>query len=243
MADKPLIYLVLGAPGSGRRELVFDLIQNGLDKEAKPLILISDQEQPVPESNKPPGENVTLGTWTWEGKGFNLELPPEFTHIFLLADGRGNPVDQVEAFSVWLPEQEMELARIITVVNAKLGLEHKELMRWYEACIHFSDIVLLNRREGVDQKWINEFIDYFKKEHHYPCHIEQVKQGKLTNPPLILEPEPRRISLIFDELPTLDEDDEEESDLDGEEAGDPYLQRLPSGRRTKQIPDINRYLD
>lgn len=242
MAEKPLIYLVLGAPESGRRELVFDLIQNGLDKEARPLVLISDQEKEAPAQKELPEEKVTLGSWTWDGDALNLELPPEFTHIFLLADGRGSPVDQVEAFSLWLPGQEMELARIFTVVNAQLGYEHKELMRWYEACIHFSDIVLINRRENVPQKWLNEFIAHFKKEQHYPCHVEQVKGGKVKNPALALEPEPRRISLIFDEFPALEEDEEEEEELEGEEAGDTYLQRLPSGRRSKQIPDINRYL-
>jgi len=241
MAEKPLIYLVLGAPGSGRRELTFDLIESGLEKEARPLVLISDREQHLSDSEREAGDNVTLGTWTWEGDQLNLDIPPEFTHIFLLADGRGNPVDQVEAFSSWISEQEIELARVMTVVHARLGVEHKELLRWHEACIHFSDIVLINRREEVPQKWINEFIDHFKKEQHYPCLMEQVKAGKVRNPALILEPEPRRISLIFDELPTLEEDEEDEETE--EDSGDLYLQRLPSGRRTKQIPDISHYLE
>lgn len=242
MAENPLIYLILGAPGSGRREIIFDLILSGLDQESRPLVLISDQEQqPVPAS-PPPADHVTVGAWTWDGSGLNLEIPPEFTHIFLIADGRGNPVDQVEAFSMWLNGQPMELARVITVVHARLGIEHKEMLRWHEACIHFSDIVLINRREEVPPKWINEFIDYFKKEQHYPCLFEQVKAAKVKNPALVLEPEHRRISLIFDELPSLEEDEEEELEAEGE-AGDIYLQRLPSGRRNKQIPDINKYLE
>lgn len=243
MAEKPLIYLVLGAPGSGRRELVFDLVLNGLDKEAQALVLVSDREGPVSAAAPPAAENVTVGAWTWGSDGgLVLELPDDFTHIFLIADGRSNPVDQVEAFSEWLPDQDLELGRILTVVNAQLGHEHKELMRWYEACIHFSDIVLINRRENVPQKWLNGFIDYFKKEHHYPCHLEQVKASKVKNPALVLLPEPRRISLIFDELPLV-EGEEDEEDMEDEETGDPYLQRLPSGRRTKQIPDINKYLE
>lgn len=241
MTEKPLIYFVLGAPGSGRRELLLDLIASGLDKESRPLVLISDQEDTT-DFESAVGEHVTVGSWTWEGDSLNLDLPPEFTHIFLMADGRSNPVDQVEAFSQWLPDQEMELARVFTVVHAGMGAEHKELLRWYEACIHFSDIVFINRREDVPQKWINEFIDHFKKEQHYPCHMEQVKGGKVPNPLLALEPEPRRISLIFDELPALEDDEEDEEDSGGEESGDTYLQRLPSGRRNKQIPDINKYL-
>ncbi len=239
MAEKPLLYLVLGAPRSGRRELVFDLIRGGLDSDAKPVVIISDQEA---LADAKPEASTAVAAWTWNGVNLDLDVPSEFTHIFLLADGRSNPVDQVEAFAAWLPGQEIELARIITVVSAQLAFEHKELLRWYEACIHFSDVVLINRREQVDPKWIANFIDHFKKEQHYPCHFEQVKQGKVKNPPLLLEPEPRRISLIFDELPVLEEDEEDETDLDSEETGDPYIRRLPSGRREKQIPEITRYI-
>jgi len=245
MAETPLIYLLLGAPGSGRRELVLDLIENGLEKEARPLILISDQENN--EFEFPASERFAVGTWTWENESMNPEIPEEFTHIFLISDSRTNPVDQVEAFSKWLPTQEIELARIMTVVHAQLAFAHKELMRWYDACIHFSDVVLLNRREEVPQKWINEFINLFKKEKYYPCHFEQVKRGTTKNPALLLEPESRRISLLFDELPTLEEHEMGDDDLDEEEEageeGDVYLQRLASGRRARQIPDIKKYLN
>src|SRR5690625_1278113 len=244
MAEKPLIYLILGAPDSGRRELTFDLIKEGLEKESRPLVLISDKESG--DTGIPEMENLTVGSWTWDSGPMNIEIPEEFSHIFLITDARSNPVDQVEAFSEWLPAQELDLARIITIVHARLVFENKELLRWHEACIHFSDVVLINRREELPPKWITEFIHYFKKEHLYPCHFEQVKNGRVKNPALILEPEPRRISLLFDELPMLEEhemgDDEfEEEDEDLE--GDPYLHRLASGRREKQIPDIRKYLD
>lgn len=245
MAETPLIYLILGAPGSGRRELLLDLIQNGLEKEARALILLSDKENNGFEF--PKSEKYTLGSWTWGGESIDLSIPEGFTHIFLISDSQSNPVDQVEAFSKWLPNQELELARIITIVHAQLAFANKELMRWYEACIHFSDAVLINRREEIPQKWINEFINHFKKEEFYPCHFEQVKRGTTKNPALILEPESRRISLIFDELPVLEEHEMGDDDLDEEEdEGDEvdiYFQRLVSGRRKRQIPDIKKYLD
>lgn len=245
--ENPLIYLVLGAAGSGRRELILDLIQFGLEKETRVLLLVSEGEQTRSAEARELPENVTVQNWEWrESKEptLDLDLPEGFTHIFLLSDGRTNPVDQVEAFAYWLPEQEVELGRVITIVNAQLGFAHKQLMLWYQACIHFSDIVLINRREEVPQKWINDFINHFTKEQLFPCLIEQVRQGRVRNPALVLEPEPRRISLVFDELPSLEpgemDGDEEDEDEDEE---DIYLARQLSGRREKQIPDIRQYLD
>lgn len=242
MTDKPLIYVILGAPGSGRRELLQDMVQSGLDKEEKILLLVSAREEPLPsESDKAPASNVTWRTWQWAEGRIEANLDGDFSHIFLISDGRLSPVDQIEAFAAWLPSLEAELARIITVVHAQLGSSHKELARWYDACIHFSDAVLINRREDVPQKWINDFLDHYKKE-HYPCHFEQVKAGRVKNPALVLEPEPRRISLLFDELPELDANERGDEEDDEEEDEDPYLSRHPSGRREKQVPDIQDYL-
>ena len=46
-------------------------------------------------------------------------------------------------------ELAITIARVITIVNCELAEKHSALLAWYEACVHFSDIVLLNRREGV----------------------------------------------------------------------------------------------
>jgi hypothetical protein len=239
MSDLPLIYVILGAPGSGRRELVRDLIQDGLDPSEPALVLVSSREGPGPDK----GESGALefGHWDWnEGKP-QMTIPDGFKRIFWITEGHMSPVDQVEAFAQWLPKESLELARIITVVHARLASRHQELLRWYEACIHFSDVVLINRREEVPQKWINDFLDRFHKE-HYPCHFEQVKAGKVRNPALILEPEPRRMSLLFDELPEL-EPGEGGGDEDVIPEGDPYFTRQRSGRREKQVPEIRDYLE
>lgn len=242
MEEKPLLYVILGAPESGRRELVHDMVRSGVDASESILLLVSAKEEPLDsqkEETKP--ANLTTSTWSWEEGSIQATVPQGVSRVFLIADGRQSPVDQIEALSSWLPGQEVELGRIITVVHARLGSEHKELLRWYEACIHFSDVVLINRREDVPQKWINDFIGHFRKEQHYPCLFEQVKAGRLKNPALILEPEPRRISLLFDELPAL-EPGEGGDEEDEEDDADIYLARQPSGRREKQIPDIKDYL-
>ena len=45
MSEKPLVYLILGAAGSGRREVVADLIEGGLGAGGRALVLLSDGER------------------------------------------------------------------------------------------------------------------------------------------------------------------------------------------------------
>lgn len=63
--------------------------------------------------------------------------------------------------------------------------------------MHFSDVVLLNRREGVANKWMSDFQLRFK-EACYPCLFEVVKKGRVKNPMVVLDPQARRMSHIFD---------------------------------------------
>ena len=93
MAMKPLIYLILGAAGSGRREIVADLIAGGLGEGDRALVLISEGETPD-ASGAPPGP---AQRWRWNGGRIEFSPFGAATHVFLIADGRRNPVDQIEA--------------------------------------------------------------------------------------------------------------------------------------------------
>jgi hypothetical protein len=250
----PLVYVILGATGSGRRDVLADLIQGGLDEDERATVLLAADEPADPR-------DAALGRvvrWTWEN---GIIAAPDdalagATHVFFVTSGRGSPVDHVEAFKPWLAARGGELGRIITVVNCQLAEKHKELVAWYEACIHFSDVVLLARREGVANKWLSEFQNRFKDQ-FYPCLFEFVKDGRVKNPPLVLEPQARRMSHYFDETEwVVVGDDEIEHGVDDEEEGteteeevevkevlDPYFERRLGGRRLKEIPDIAKFVE
>lgn len=248
--EKPLVYLLLGSVGSGRREIVADLIEGGLDETERAAVILPAAEPAVPGDEALP----EVSRWEWQDDTLRAPLPAGATHVFFVTDGAGNPVDQIEAFKGWLDAQGGELAHVVCVVNCQLGEKHPPLLAWYEACIHFSDIVLLNRREGVENKWVSDFLAHFKKL-HYPCVFEFVKEGRVKNPALVLDPLARRMSHVFDEeqdwIFTNAEGvviDEQEDSADGEEEieakpeEDPYFAKHISGRRLKQIPDIARFL-
>ncbi len=249
-ADKPLIYLVLGVTGSGRREVLEDLITSGLDVSDRPLVLLSEQEPPAASDAR----LANIAPWKWTDGFMLLPEVGDVTHVFVVTDGRSNPVDQVEVFKGWLESSGGELARVICVVNCQLAEKHPALFAWYEACAHFSDVVLLNKREGVANKWLSDFQGKFKDQ-FYPFLMELVKNGRVKNPALILEPQARRMSHYFDEdvnwvitgTDTDADDEEEGSDGDDEDVEvspeeDPYFARLSGGRRVKELPNVAKYL-
>jgi hypothetical protein len=251
-SEKSLVYLILGAAGSGRREVLADLIAEGLGDDDRAAVLISEEEAAAEVDAQLPN----LDRWVWNSAEDNpivAELPRDATHIFFLADGRKNPVDQVEHFKTWLDAQGAELARVFCIVSCQLAEKNPPLLAWYEACVHFADVVLLNKREGVENKWVSDFLGHFKKQ-FYPCVFDLVKEGRVKNPALILEPQARRVSHVFDgeqnwiftnaEGEEVDEqeevDDEEEIEAKPEE--DPYFERRAGGRRVKELPDIAKFL-
>mgnify|MGYP001548973780 CR=1 FL=1 len=246
---KPLVYLVLGTTGSGRREVILDLIEGGLADGDRAAVLLSQAEPPDEADARLP----SLARWVWTGEFIEATLPREATHVFFVTDGRSNPVDQVEVFKPWIEAQGGELARVLSVVDCHLAEKNPPLLAWFDACIHFSDVALLNRREGVANKWLSDFQAHYKSQ-YIPCLFEFVKSGRVKNPGLVLEPQARRMSHVFDEEQDwiftdaegdeIDEEEETEGDeeVEAKAEEDPYFARLNGGRRVKDIPDIARFV-
>ena len=241
------VYFVLGTPDSGRRAIVDDIIANGLDADTRVLVLRAESEDTAPaDATIAERANVEVRTWTWDGTTLpELELPGGST-VFFLAESRGDPMQQLEALKPWLAQRHAELARVLCVVDCQLAEKTPALAPWFDAWLHFSDVVFLTKRDGVANKWLSGFIRRYE-EQFYPCLFIQVKKTGLPNPALVLEPQPRRVSQYFDEeefaapieIETDDEEDDEDDDLTPPE---PYFERNRSGRRVKELPDIRQFV-
>lgn len=238
---KNLLYLLLGLPDSGRREILMDFAL-----ECPSFIALPDAEPSHPLDSKL-AKLASTCRWRWENDSFIMEseLPTDLDAIFLIADGKLDPPDQIEATKSFLELHGLTLGRILTVVHCGLAEAHQELLPWHQGCIHFSDVVLLNRRENVSQKWLRGFQDGFRQE-HFPCFFEFVKKGRVNNPVHVLDPTPRRLSLFFEEevdslLSEGEEDESEELSADFARE-DPYLAKNPSGQRCKPFPDAHSIL-
>jgi hypothetical protein len=262
--ERPLAYLLIGTPGSGRRALLADLIAEGLIAGDRPLTLLAATEPEHPF-------DARLGTvkrWRSEDNAIAVDvadegsgLAAECTHLFFVLDGRANPVDQIEQFKTWLYPQRFDFARAITVVDCALAQANPPLLAWIDACVHFSDVVLLAKREGVPNKWMSDFQARYQ-ERFLPALFEFVKQGRVQNPARVLLPEARRMTHVFDDdvdeqlardlapEAEIDFGDGEAEEADGgtgpsddEAPGiDPYFERRQSGRRVLELPDVRQFL-
>jgi hypothetical protein len=243
------VYFILGTPGSGRRAVVRDLIEDGLAAEEKALVLLADREAADPADEKLAAlENAEVRRWTWTEPALPQVEGLDGATVFFIADSLASPMDQLEALKPWLEEHGATLARVFCVVDCQLAEKQPVLRQWFDACIHFADVVFLTRREGLANKWLSDFISHFKDQ-HFPCHFVQVKtKGDLATPLVWLDPTARRVSQYFDEgesyvIEGLETDDEEDDEEDtGLLPPEPYFVRLTSGRRDKELPDVRDYL-
>jgi hypothetical protein len=250
-SEKPLVYLVLGAAGSGRREVLVDLLEGGLDEGERGAVLLSDAEAPDEFETK----LGLVARWHWNDAGtIDGEFPPDATRIFFVADGRRSPVEQCEAFRPWVEAHGGEIARVLCVVNCQLAEKNPPLLAWFDACVHFADVVLLNRREGVANKWLSDFQEHYRAQ-FMPCLFEFVKHGRVKNPALVLDPVARRMTHAFDaeqdwifkdaDGEIIEEDevtDDDEEEIEALPEVDPYFVRDAANRHAKKIPDIARFL-
>ncbi|MBI2497581.1 MAG: hypothetical protein HYV75_06585 [Opitutae bacterium] len=251
------VYFILGTPGSGRRAIVRDLIENGLAPEDQVLVLVAESESADPADAKLATlANTEIRRWRWLEPSLPPTRLPAGATVFFLADARVGPIDQLEALKPWLEEHGAGLARIFCVVDCALAEKQPVLRQWFDACIHFADVVFLTRREGLANKWLSDFIRHYTHE-RFPCHFVQVKtKGDLATPRVWLDPTARRMSQYFEDdyvdlsdvvIETGDDEAEAGEAVEpGEEDGiippEPYFVRLSSGRRAKEVPDLRDYL-
>lgn len=242
MNDSPLVYVVFGISGSGRRAITFDLIQGGLDKDSKVLYFRPEDEATSPDDAFfEEAGNVTVTKWQLEGaRAVHEKIEASPDTVFFLAPGNSDPADVAEAVQSWSARNHCTIARLLTVVDCGFLKQKPEARAWFDACIHFSDIVLLNRREAADNKWIRQFEEEYTKS-HCPSRFLPIKKNRATNPAEVLFPEARRTSLYFDELIPIEEDEFEE-DAPEDLKPDRYIERLESGQRAYPIPSIAKFL-
>jgi hypothetical protein len=243
MSDAPLVYLVFGIPNSGRREVIFDLIEGGIPASEQVLYFRPEGEASNAHDEQIEAlENVSVVSWKLkDSKVTHGKITAAPEKIIFLAPGLSDPSDCAEALKTWTDHNHCQIARLITVVHCHFLAEHEKAKAWFDACIHFSDVVLLNRREEAGNKWVKDFETAYKKT-CCPARFLMVKKGRVDNPAEVLDPEARRISLYFDELIPIEDDEFEDEQQPDDIKVDKYIERLESGQRAKPIPEIGKLL-
>ncbi|MCC5841606.1 MAG: hypothetical protein JJT96_15940 [Opitutales bacterium] len=257
------VYLILGAGDSGRADLIAQLVRTGLSPDDGPFGVYHSVADAAASPDayaalaRLPSTSVALLPEDWPSGDTTPPILAGAATLVLSLDGHGDPLDQIEAAKDWIVGEGHTLARIITVIDCALAQRAPKSLPWFEACIHFSDVVLLGNRSDDAKKWIH---DYEKTLHRkaLPALIRLLKKGgRVDGWDEVLFPEARRLSLYFDppEEITVDSVMEEgatlEDELPSKDAPEPlpgdaesdlYLQRLDSGQRRLRLPNIRELL-
>ena len=242
MAISPKIYLILGPKNSGRRTVFLECL-DVLDESASVFYFRHESDlnpkSDLIDAKIAKQDSIEIVDWKVENtkiKHNTIQANPDY--IFFLAPADVDLADLIEGLKGWLNKNECSLTRIISLVHCGLAQANASNMQWFEASMHFSDMVLLNHRDLVETKWVQDFLKKYKKIYH-PSRFELIKKGKVDNPLDVLDYQVYRNSLYFDSLTPIEED--EVDDLVPEDQKlDPYIERLESGRRNRPVPIIQK---
>ena len=237
MAESPKVYLILGPNGSGRRALLADFVDS-LESESS-VLYFKHRDEIINDYDSSLEKLAEVSTVLWSVEDSKIKhdsISVNPSSIFFIAPASIDLADVMEGLKGWLSKNDCQLTRIITVINCKGLSENNSQNSWYDAAVHFSDMALLNRREGVSEKWIKDMVTEKKKLFH-PTRFELVKKNRVNNPSDILDTQTYRTSLYFDDLIPIEEDEFEDL-LPEDRKIDPYIDRLESGKRSKPVAPL-----
>ncbi|MFO7724480.1 MAG: hypothetical protein R6V45_02940 [Oceanipulchritudo sp.] len=178
---------------------------------------------------------------------FSDSLPVAQTgNVFLLLDPRQPLLDQMEDLARCLHDAACEPAKVITCVDAATAESSPKLRSWLDACIFFSDLVLIGNRTEASKRFLRDFEKRYRQK-CYPCVFMFLKgPGRPASPSTVLAPDARRISQLFDRPEDLQEAPpdliiEASCDLDADEDPAPlYPAEAPGDENAlDSIPDVS----
>lgn len=245
------VYLFIGTPNSGRREILADLLDYGLGEGTKVTVYLPANERDGNAENAlQKNKNLDLRSWELvpaEGKNDvpAIELGDNFAteeNIAFMLDGTQEPIDQIEVFSILAKRLGWSVVRVVVIVDCQFAKAVPASADFYKALIHFADVVLLANRGDISQLWFEEFKKPYKDE-CFPCTFELVKKNRVANAAATLADSPRRMTFIFDDIDPIDDMEFDEDNLPTEPFDivakpDPYFERNEQGTRIIAVPSI-----
>jgi hypothetical protein len=155
------------------------------------------------------------------------DLDTETTFLFI--DPRRFLLEEIYDLADHMALRKASPTRIITCVDTLIASQSTALRNWLEAAIYYSDVVLLGNRSETAKSFVRDYQQSFAKR-CYPTVFQLLKKnGRPENPEVLFDPDPRRLSLLFD-LPEEEAENDAEwivessCDLDTEDASsDPFL--------------------
>ena len=218
---KGVLHAVIGTPDSNRRATLSHASKHENDKTNCNFLLPTELEC----------SNSNSTHWEWIDKQLKIKslIRDDINEWFLFFSNEIDVADQFESLKDLIDQkEELEIGRILTFFNTDYLIDiTKDLQNWIDACAHFSDAFCFTNRTNQNSQGLSSIIERYKSM-RYP--LETFILAKTKDPPIdrILCPIARRISHIFDPVDILEPEDSSSED--------PFLKRLPNGKRINPLP-------
>jgi hypothetical protein len=215
-----ILHLVMETPGANASGILLEATQD---------------DSPSPDFyfyNSSTNDDLNVNTWSLSNDGTQDRLEFKQTlsspEIFMFLSHEITMADQLEAILRFQKSNDqITMGRILLFIHAPVLLEEiTSFQEWLDAVVHFSDAILFVDRTNENASAIKILQERYTSM-RYP--LENYILAKRNNPwSRILDPSPRRISHIFDDIELLEPEDYPENDR--------YLKKSPSGERERSIP-------
>ena len=112
---EPLVYLVFGIPNSGRREVIFDLIEGGIPENEQIIYFRPQGEAACAYDEQIEAlDNVRVVGWNLKDcKVTHGKISAAPKKILFLAPGLSDPSDCAEGLKSWSDHNNCQIARLI----------------------------------------------------------------------------------------------------------------------------------
>ena len=201
------------------------------------LLKATQEDSPLPEfyfPNSCTNDDLNINTWSLGNEAtkdcLEFKQPLSSPEIFMFLSHEISMADQLEAILRFQNSNDQTtMGRILLFIHAPVLLEEiTSFQEWLDAVVHFSDAIIYVDRTNENASAIKTLQERYTSM-RYP--LENYILAKRNNPwSRILDPSPRRISHIFDDIELLEEEDYPKNDR--------YLKKSPSGERERTIPLI-----
>ena len=201
------------------------------------LLKATQEDSPLPEfyfPNSCTNDDLNINTWSLGNEAtkdcLEFKQPLSSPEIFMFLSHEISMADQLEAILRFQNSNDQTtMGRILLFIHAPVLLEEiTSFQEWLDAVVHFSDAIIYVDRTNENASAIKILQERYTSM-RYP--LENYILAKRNNPwSRILDPSPRRISHIFDDIELLEEEDYPKNDR--------YLKKSPSGERERTIPLI-----
>ncbi|MDR1591126.1 MAG: hypothetical protein LBR92_04010 [Puniceicoccales bacterium] len=151
-----------------------------------------------------PTENLTIKLFDWDNFiiFFKNESSLERKEVVIMFSPEFNLAEQFQKLFTVRERFPLNIAKIVAIIDYRYFDGHHENL--LDAMAYFSDILLIDNHFEIDRDRLKKFLEHCKQKERYPLPIKIIAQYSVKNVSELLDDQPRRMTLIFDDLDPID---------------------------------------